>query len=518
MGATPKQQGGGLTLEELKKKQALPIKKQGFTERVSEDLSKRRENVSLGIEAQSKGEQTAVETGFQAVGQGVGLVFDVAGEALKSVVNKIPQAVKKPIEQVSESILSSPLGQAGLRAISQGVDSYNEWKKGNPRTARDLEAIVNIAMLAPVGGGAKVGSKVGEAVGKPVLESTGTALKASGETALKSERQGFIRNLLRESQTKAVKEAQVARTSETGIGIGKKSIIAPSKSEALAEKYVIDIPEVSSKNTLQGNYNIIKDANISEAKKLSSELAENDFIYPRQELLSRLNNAKGELAKNPVITGDAEKTAEKLVAEFQRRIEETPAKGSNLLQVRKEFDAWVESQKGGKAFDPVRENAFSIANREIRQTVNSFLDEKAPTVGVKESLRKQSALFTALDNLKPKAAYEADTAIKRFIQRAEVVLGTKNRAVQILAATVGIGGLGAAATFAPAAAGIGIGGYFIYRGGKLVLSPKIRKALGEVVVKLGDKKGGSVFGGSIGASGVIELKSEIQKFLDEYDD
>lgn len=518
MGATPKK-SGGLTLDQLKQKAFPPAKKEpNFMERVSEDLSKRQTGMFAGTEAYFHGEQTLPETAIQAVGQGVGFVFDVGGEVLKSIIDKTPEAIKTPIKDIAKSVLNTPLGQSGLKALSTGIDTYNEWKKGNPRMARDLEAVVNIGMIASIGAGVKIGGEVGKIVEKPILEGMGTALKTSGEAVIKNEKQNFVRELIKPIQTKSVKEAQVARTTEEGSGIFKKSVIEPTSQELRAEKYVSDIPEVKKGTTFQQNFNAIQKANQNEAKLLETELSKNDFIYPRKELFSRLEKTKETLAQNPVLTGDAEKTAGKLISEIERRVNASPSKGSELLKVRKEFDRWVESQKGGSAFDPSKENAFSIANREIRRTLNEFLNEKAPSVGVKESLKKQSALYNAMDNIKPKAAQEADTTIRRFLQRSETVLGTKNRVVQILAASVGIGGLGAAATFAPAAAGLGIGSYLLYRGGKLVLSPEIRKGLGDLLIELNKIGKGKVFGSSIGASGIIELKTEIQKLLDEYND
>ena len=473
---------------------------------VASDIQKRRSSFQEGLASG----QSPLSSGFQAVGQGAGLIGDVLLRGLSASVSDVIEkpvvgAIQKGIGRIVET-----------KPAQQVIESVTNWAKQNPEAARNLEAALNIAALAPIGKGAQVGIKGGE----KTLSGVGSKLIVSGEEALSANRRAFVQDLVRSAQTKATKEAQVARTTEVGGGITKKSVIAPSFSEDLAGKYVTNIPKVSPKNTLQGNYNVIAEANRAEARTLEASLKTNDFVYPRKELLSRLKNTKAELAKNPVITGDAEKTAEKLIAEIERRINATPSKGSNLLQVRKDFDAWVESQKGGTAFDPVKENAFSVANREIRRTVNTFLDDKAPSVGVKTSLKKQSALYDALDNIKPKAAYEADTALKRFLQRAEGVLGTKNRAVQILAATVGIGGLGAAATFAPGAAVLGTGGYLLYRGGKLVLAPNVRKALGQILIDL-DKVGtskaiGGVVGGGLPTTGIIGLQREIQKILNDY--
>jgi hypothetical protein len=62
------------------------------------------------------------------------------------------------------------------------------------------------------------------------------------------------------------------------------------------------------------------------------------LVYPRKELGARLDRVRAELARNPVITGDAEATATKLLAEMRRRVDAAPARCSELLKIRKEFN------------------------------------------------------------------------------------------------------------------------------------------------------------------------------------
>ena len=87
---------------------------------------------------------------------------------------------------------------------------------------------------------------------------------------------------------------------------------------------------------------------------------------------------------------------DKLLNKMISLIEENKGSGSGVLKARKAYDAWVKSQKP-KVFSAETENAFSIANREIRQTLNTILDEKAVSVSVKEELKSQSNLFNAPD-------------------------------------------------------------------------------------------------------------------------
>ena len=393
--------------------------------------------------------------GLRTVGQVAQTAFSPITEALAPVVEPL---IKKGIE-------SSPLLQSSVQKVSELANKYPEY-------AKDIQNIIDIATLG-----------VGSAAEKPAIEATGKvagkAATALEESAI-AQKNKFAQELIKPIETKTVKEAQVARTTETGKGIFKKSIIEPTTQEKNMIKYVSEIPEVSPTKTFQQNYNIISDYNIKEAQSLAQKIEQNPFLVPRKETISKLNVAAESLSKSPLIVGDAEKTANRLIEGAKKFVNENEGTGAGILKARKEYDQWVLSQKP-KAFDATAENAFTLANREIRNTFNTILDSKAPNLEIKQSLQKQSALFNALDSITPKAAEEANTAIGRFLQNAGKILGTKNKAVQIAAATAGIGGLGAAATFAPAVAIAGVPTILLYQGGKLLLKPEVRLAVAKVL-------------------------------------
>lgn|SRR3990167_3657454 len=485
-----------------------------FASGVGESFQERTEKAAIEQQRAIEGKISPERATFRTLGEGAGAVGDIGFEILKLATPKfLEDLAKKGVEKIGQTEIAQALAK-----------KYTELKEKHPEATKDFEAVFNIASIIPVAKVVGVGVKqVGKVAFKTLQKGEETLARGALEATAQSQ-QSFVRNLIRPEQTKAVKEAQVGRTTETGTGIFKKSEIEPTARELRSESSVLEVKGVSAKNTFQRNYNLIKNENVAEAKRLTEKLAQNDFAYPRKELVARLRQVKEELARNPVITGDAEKTAEKLIAEIERRINAAPSKGSELLKIRKEFDQWVENQKGGNIFDPSKENAFSVSNRAIRRSINDFLDEKAPNVEVKKSLQKQSALYDAMDNIGPKAAIEANTAMGRFFQRMDKVLGTKNKAVQILAATVGIGGLGAASTFAPGAAVIGVGGYLIYRGGKLVMSPKSQKAFSDVLGELRKAKAGEVTGGIVGGTlGITptqldELLAEMEQFQQDFSD
>lgn len=465
-------------------------KEGGFFKRVGAGFKEQGERIIESVETGAEKFTKKSQSGdvFGAAGSLLRTGLRTAGAVAEGAFTPIVEApgIKQVFDFIGEKLGNSELGKQLATIVEK-----------NPEKAQDVMDVVNILLLG-----------AGKSVTKPVSESLGKGLTKTGEKLVESagkkvatQKESFIRKLVRPVQTKTVREAQVARTTETGKGIFKKSIIEPSTIEARIEKSVATIQGVSEKNTAQKNFNIIKKANIEEAQNLERLVSENNFIISKKEIKSNLLKAKNELSESPLITGDAEKMAEKLINKANKIIEANEGSGKGLLKVRKEYDAWVKTQKP-KAFDAKAENAFSLANDKIRDTLNKLLDEKIVNVETKASRLKQSNLYSALKNIEPKAAIEADTAVGRAFQNMANAVGIKNKIVQQVAAVAGIGGLGAAATFAPSAAIAGGLGFLVYKGGQLVLKPSVRRGLGELL-----KKAGS----SINKSDMIILRGFLQQ-------
>lgn len=459
--------------------------KLGFVQRVGEDLRKRQTVLEEISDAVSRGETSFAEGVLQTAGKvGVGGVFDLLGESLVSIARGIdvvtPEFIKKPIKELFKApgtiFLNTKIGQEATDALSKGLDSYSKFAEKNPSTARTVESVVNIALLfAPVKGKAPARQTV---IGKGAV-----VLEKKAIAQVERQQVSSIDDLIRPAETKAVKEAGVLRTTETGIFKTKQ--VELSASEKAISKEVQKIPGVG-KGTLQNNFDIINKEVIKKAQQLEKDIAKNDFNFPKQEFIAELNRAVQRLERNPTIVGDAQKTAMKLVAEMKRRVGEASGKGSSLLKVRKDFDKWLKSQKGTNIFDPKNENALSIALREIRQTTNNFLEAGAKDVGVKESLKSQSTLFRALENIRPKAAIEGANIAIRAWQNVLRVLPFRGEFNQVMAVLLGVGGLGAAAMFAPFFTKIVLGSVATYGISKVLLGVTMKKVLSHLLKGIDD--------------------------------
>lgn len=133
------------------------------------------------------GGQDPLQTAVQTVGQGAGFANDVIGEGVKSAVSALPDAITTPIKKIGVEILQTPVGQEGIKAIQSGVNAYQLWKAKNPAAASDLEGVVNIAALLPIGKLGEVGAKASSA---GVDIATDTAKNLGKSIAKQTERVG----------------------------------------------------------------------------------------------------------------------------------------------------------------------------------------------------------------------------------------------------------------------------------------------------------------------------------------
>lgn len=469
--------------------------KLNFAQRFGQDIEKRMAVDNEIMDAFDQGEIGTAEALLQTIGKtGFGSVLDFLGEAVVSAGRGLsaitPDVIEKPLIEGATSagrmFLNTDIGQKGLEAAKKGADAWDGFKKENPRAARNIEAVVNIGiLLAPAK--AKPKTTTSTAFGR-----TGEVLETKAAAQTFAKRQDFIDDLVRPKQTAAVRKEQVARTGEAGVLRSKQ--VTPSASEKQMTAEVLKIPEVSKSKTLQGNHNAIANEVTKEANQLKTLLAEKDVIFPRKEFNAQLNGALTRLQENPLLVGDAQKTAGRIVQKMRQIVDGKKSTAANLLAARKELDAWIRSQKGPNIFDPKQENALSIAIREVRNTTNDFIAGKATNIGVKDSLKKQSTLLRAMDNIAPKAGDEAGNIVLRAWQNAMQVLPFRGEFNQIMATAFGVGGLGASAMFAPFFTKIVIGTIATYSLGKAVMGPRVKKglatllkAMDEAIIKTKDK-------------------------------
>lgn len=458
-----------------------------FAQRFGNDLSERFDMLKEIGTAFVQGEQTTAESALQVAGKvGAGTVLDLIGETLVSSVRGLgaitPEIIKDPIkDSVTSAVhefLNTDAGRTGLIAARGSMGAWNLFKQQNPRAARNIEATVDIGMLiAP------------SARARPVATTPSALQRGSQRLATAATEQDiastgrFVDDLIRPKQTQAVRTEQVGRTAEQGILRNKE--VALSSAEQAVSSEVRSVPGISQSQSLQGNYNVISQEVSRLADDLLVKLEASPARISHTEVSKSLELARTRLEGSFTMTGDASRSASNLINEANRIVRAHPQTSAGLLRSRQAFDSFVRSQKP-KVLDPALENATTMAVREVRQTMNTLIDIKNPITGVRQSLRSQSNLFRAMDNIAPKAAQEGSNALLRGWQNVSRLFPIKGEFNQTMATIFGIGGLGAAATFAPfftKLIGLSIGAM---AAGKFIMSAEVKRGVSAMLKNIDD--------------------------------
>lgn len=234
-------------------------KEPGYIERVGRSVGDTIENILVNTEKARKAPGLGiVETGRA--------VLRTAGDIAGTVVSPITEAVAPALAPVVQKIAEIP-------GVQDSIKDVAEWAARNPKSAKDLGAIINIVGLAAGGTGTKITGEVSGKIASKGVELAGKGVAKAGEIAGKA------------GDVAGATVGGISRIPSwivTNVADRKATIEAvkelPTKIAQTAAKDGIDIPDVKFM------YNLPK-----EQRPLLKELA---------EITKRF--AKGDTTTNPI--------------------------------------------------------------------------------------------------------------------------------------------------------------------------------------------------------------------------
>lgn len=265
---------------------------------------------------------------------------------------------------------------------------------------------IGMSALKGAGAGAAIGGVLGGTTG-----AIAGTLKKRKDSIQNFSEELITPELNKKATETAIKTGKVVE----GVKGAKRDFTEAIPNFQRIKESVDRVPGISRKKTFLQNSNAIHDEIGVVAEDLKNQIKNKGFFSPN-EFKSYMFKVKSELAENPLIVGDAEKTADKIIDKFNKLVGENGYTPEGLLESRKQLDRWMLSQKGSKVFSPDKENAISIALRAIRQGGNNFLSDRVEDVAIREMLEHQSNLYQAIENIAPKAAKEGESWFKRFLK------------------------------------------------------------------------------------------------------
>lgn len=410
----------------------------------------------------------ALGTGLDLVGTGISLT---AREISKFVPDSVEKKVVDSVTDTVKKLGEIPTINKAMEAIQDGYQSYLKWKSENPNDAMGVESIVNVAeVFAP------------PFKRKPIPDTTVFRTESDrqfdrAKHLETKQRRDYLEDLITPISTKANDEARAKRMTQNDRG---RNVYNPTDEE-IEMVNVLKRTPVSADNSLVGNRVIIDNEINTTHNSLVKELNKSDVKLNKKELNGELERIVDDLQEtNPVLVGDASAVAKKIFNKAQQLMAKTDGSPAQLMQVRRDLDKWAK-QQGKGSFDG-NENAYTVAQRAVRDFLNEKVAEAVPETAVLDKLRKQHLLLRTNDRLLPKAAQEADTKLGRLVDNFYRATGTtppktmlgKVATVGLATSIVGGAGMLGALPYLATGAGAGTIGYAIYRGS---VSPSLRKAL-----------------------------------------
>ena len=316
-----------------------------------------------------RGEQGVGRTALQVAGQGAGAIGDVVGAGIglvgKGISALTPDVIEKPIvdttKKIGVGILNTPVGQQALKAIESGAETWQSFKESNPVVAKDVEAIVNIGSLVPIG-------RVSQA-GKKALSPLDDAAKGLGKAARESAEASVSRTLNPTTQatkaaTQKIAGELVDRPLSETLSVTRKGM--QTKAAAAAE---VAGEAIEGAGKLTGN-------------------------TKTSELINYLQSQKQQfMAGGKAISREGVESIDEVTRIIAQYGDEIP--NETLRDIRRIFDS--EFYQGTKNIaKSTTETSTLNFKKEAANRIRSILGEKFPDIA---KLNKEYTFWANLDNI-----------------------------------------------------------------------------------------------------------------------
>lgn len=304
----------------------------------------------------------------------------------------------------------------------------------------------------------------------------GNSLIQSAQNQRDTHTAALAKKLVSPENTKANRLEQVGRTEEKGFL--KSSTVTPTAYEKSMADEVAKVKDISNSKSYQHNFNVIQKEIYAEGDRLKTAIQQQNVPIAPQEINSALAKAQAKIDKIPAIAiGNNGQLKDFLMQDARTAIAQNTPDAAGLFQARKDFDRLLERYRKS-AFEGKYETALKESSAAIRQSMNDLVSEKIPNTAVKDSLKKQSRLIDANEEIRSKAAAEKANLILRMFNKISDSVPIKNPIVKdaILAT-----GVGAAALTSPVTKMAGLAGAGIYGITKALMSPQSKEFIGKTL-------------------------------------
>lgn len=185
------------------------------------DFTKREDNTGKAMNAN----QSGLSKTLQVLGQGFGLVGDVAGNAIGTTVSAItPDEVEKQVKDALGKGVNQILQTA---PVKKGIEKYQGFKEAHPEAAGNVEAVANILDTLALAAGAGEAKKGAETAAKSAFKAGVEGIEKAGSMATKAgENAGSFADKIANITKKIGSEAK-EKFAESKIGEKVADVVSP---------------------------------------------------------------------------------------------------------------------------------------------------------------------------------------------------------------------------------------------------------------------------------------------------
>lgn len=453
---------------------------QDLSSDIEKDYQESVSRASKAIENVAEDNITGLEGGLSIAGSTFNLFSDIVGETVVTglgitgdgISYILPDSIEDPIKEgfkstVSE-VMNSEWGQAGLNALYEGVEAWDEYAEANPRAAENIRSVVDIGLvLAPV--------KKGE-VGSP------SKIVQAGKTLEKSEG-------IKQARNKAVVITDSFSNTRNSDYLGRTRSAVPklTTQERSAIEAVSEIKGYKTglvgDRTANKNFKLVDKELAKEKSRINKILSTTDAKVSYNSLMDSITKNMDEAIKGSL----DEKRVSSAINEVMLATEKAIAKhGTSVKGIRKartEIDNFVKARLPKDQWNP--NHPMVVAANQVRKDMNDAVAAVVPEF--KQSMRKQSGLIHASKGLSEKITAEHRNAITSFVVNATRSVGLTRDVGFVLVGLLG-------SSYAAAAAPIllaGTAGYASVRLGqglyKAGINPSNAKKMAGKVIQITGK-------------------------------
>lgn len=162
-------------LSSFKEPPVVETKNKSLVDNLASAFKTRVGNIQESQTKANIGQISPVTAGITKIGQGAGFIGDIAGEAIMGVGKALLP------KRAEEAVASGASAIFGSKPVQEVATQYQQLKQRYPEAIENLESIVNIGSLIPIGAGAKatgnIATKATGAVADAIVDTTSDIAK-----------------------------------------------------------------------------------------------------------------------------------------------------------------------------------------------------------------------------------------------------------------------------------------------------------------------------------------------------